>query len=61
MSGAIYIKCNKCGKQSKHPFSSMGRLVCECGANDFLMNASSRTDSKPNWWVESTDRQEVKK
>ena len=59
MSGAIYIKCNKCGKQSKLPFSSMGRLICECGANDFLMDANSRIDRKPSWWVEPNDQQEV--
>lgn len=52
MSGSIYIKCNKCGKQQKLPFSSMSKVVCQCGANDYLMNANSKSDNKPDWWIE---------
>lgn len=60
MSGSIYIKCNKCGNQQKLPFSSMGKIVCECGANDYLMSANSKSDNKPDWWVESETRESDK-
>jgi hypothetical protein len=31
----------------------MGKIVCKCGANDYLMDANSKTDNKPEWWIES--------
>lgn len=53
MAGSIYIKCNECGRQRKMAFVSMGGFKCECGANSFMMNASSKHDEKPDWWDDS--------